>query len=229
MPATDTTLWDYAVSYGGPSLFMTAVFLTVMPLVWFKFARPRLRRWPSRLAVMLSVWMIAWFIAYGDVLLIAREAKRLCEAEAGLRVYKQATVAGFAGVFNIVPWAKRGFEFTEYKRADNRVVRQEMAGDTVVRKVVDSTRSRYEYVRTTESLSRWLEKDIQVVREISSEEVLGRFVEIRIYPGWVDRVFVGLFGGRISPTYCRNRANEVGDGSDTRLIDATLQAARSGK
>ncbi|MCC7123275.1 MAG: hypothetical protein IT178_00390, partial [Acidobacteria bacterium] len=88
MSTTDTTIWDYVVTYGGPSLFMTAVFVFVMPLVWFKLARPRFRRWPSRLAVMLGAWLIAWFIAYGDVLMIAREAKRVCEAEAGLKVYR---------------------------------------------------------------------------------------------------------------------------------------------
>ena len=38
-------LLAYTVTYGAPSLVMTAVFWIVLPLVYFKWLRPGVRRW----------------------------------------------------------------------------------------------------------------------------------------------------------------------------------------
>ena len=113
MPATDSSLMDYVVTYGGPSIFMTAVFVFVLPLVYFKFARPRYARWPARLAVLFGVWCLAFGVAYGDVFLIARDAKRLCETEAGMKIYRTVEAEGFAGVSSLGAWSERGFDFVE--------------------------------------------------------------------------------------------------------------------
>lgn len=223
MSTTDTTIWDYVVTYGGPSLFMTAVFVFVMPLVWFKLARPRFRRWPSRLAVMLGAWLIAWFIAYGDVLMIAREAKRVCEAEAGLKVYRTAKADGFLGVYNIEPWKKRGFSFTEYKRSDGLYVRQEILDKKIKKTTADLPMSNYEYAYKTESLSRNLSRDVQLVRDMSTNKPLGELVHIRIYPGWLDSFFLSLTGARFSPAYCPDKQGRYSaEESYVQIIDATL-------
>ncbi len=224
MSAADTTLWDYVVTYGGPSLFMTAVFIVVLPLVWFKLARPHLRRWPSRLALMLAVWIAAWLIAYGDVLMIAREAKRVCETEAGLRIYRTVEAEGFAGVSNIEPWIKRGFRFTEYRRVDGSLLKQEKIGADIVKTISKSPISHYEYIFRIERISKKLSKDVRMVRDISTQEKLGEMVEIRIYPGWADSVFLTVFGARSSPVRCPsiNSKEEETRASYEELIDATL-------
>lgn len=227
MPATDTTLWDYAVSYGGPSLFMTAVFLTVMPLVWFKFARPRLRRWPSRLAVMLSVWMFAWFIAYGDVLLIAREAKRVCEAEAGLRVYQRANAEGFAGSDDIQFWSSKGFRFVEKERDDGVVYRYAigMPPQRLGSSAEMISRYKYEYwgLVVSEREGGFIPNK-RVIRDLETGQVLGELVRFSVPYGWIDGYFSAATGAE--NLHCEGGApvhqDELRNG-ERALIMAVLQ------
>lgn len=222
MPATDTTIWDYVVTYGGPSLFMTAVFVVVMPLVYFKFARPRYTRWPSRLAVMLAAWLSAWLVAYGDVLWIAREAKRVCETEAGLRVYATKQVDGFAGVSSFEPWLEKGFKFTEEKQTDGTYIRHERVGSVIKTTRADRPRSEYEFSYKIAAVNRHLSLDKRTVQNISTGEAIAEQIDARIYPGWIDSVLVRFAGARFGPGYCANRSFEA-DGISARV--AVINAA----
>lgn len=204
MSTTDTTIWDYVVTYGGPSLFMTAVFVFVMPLVWFKLARPRFQRWPSRLAVMLGAWLIAWFIAYGDVLMIAREAKRVCEAEAGLKVYRTVEVEGFAGIEDSQYWFDHGFGFVEQQRHDGSILRYLSEGTIVRLSSSDEMKSRFEY-----KFLGWIKPKSRerfypskrVIRDIYSGEILGELVMFAMEYGWLDLPFASATGAQGS--YCQ--------------------------
>lgn len=197
MPTTDTNVWDYVVTYGGPSLFMTAVFLFVMPLVWFKFARPRFERWPSRLAVMLAVWLLAWLVAYGDVLMIAHEAKRMCETEAGLKVYRTVEVEGFAGVIDIDYWAKKGFRFLEYVDRDGTIYHIEKGKRPVRLQSRNKMQSEveYEYLGwTTHSQQSKFAPHKYVIRDLNSKEILGELINFQMQYGWLDRPITGASG-----------------------------------
>jgi len=107
VPPTDASLFDYSVSYGVPSLLMTVVCLLVLPLVHFRFARRRYARWPARAAVLGTVWMIAFAVAYGDVLWKAWHARQLCDAEAGVTVYRPVHVPGIDSRAGLLDWAAR--------------------------------------------------------------------------------------------------------------------------
>lgn len=225
MPTTDTNIWDYVVTYGGPSLFMTAVFLLVMPIAWFKLARPRFKRWPSRLAVMLAVWTLAWFIAYGDVLMIAREAKRLCETEAGLKVYSTAKVSGFAGVTSIREWALRGFSYVEYIDVTGKSIIYRMVNGIPTKIPSDRTFSVFEYSRGTDKIIGKLVVSLEQVRRINGSDVLGEIVTYRPQIGWVDR-FIGQYVG-LNPTPMMCEGVGMIDPSErtisySELIGATL-------
>ncbi len=201
MSTTDTNVWDYVVTYGGPSLFMTAVFLVVMPLIWFKLARPRFERWPSRLAVMLAVWLAAWLLAYGDVLMIAREAKRVCETEAGLKVYRTVEVEGFAGTNDIKKWADYGFSFVEDRKPSGEILRYEFVNGQKAIFSVSTVVSQFEYAVAYSELPRRITRRAEQVREIVTHQILGERVMFELPPGWVDRKLGGLGFHRV-PVWC---------------------------
>jgi hypothetical protein len=220
MPTTDTNIWDYVVTYGGPSLFMTAVFLLVMPIAWFKLARPRFKRWPSRLAVMLAVWTLAWFIAYGDVLMIAREAKRLCETEAGLKVYRTVEVDGFAGSGDIDYWFKHGFRFVEFQHPDGKVLRYVNAKKPEVLSSSKEMKSSFQYeylgwVKPNDRDNFFPNK--RIVRDLESGEVLGELVMFSMEYGWLDSPIASATGAHNS--FCQ--------GGPPRRYDELLQDERS--
>ena len=227
MSEADTTIWDYVVTYGGPSLFMTAVFVVVLPLVWFKLARPRLRRWPSRLALMLAVWIAAWLIAYGDVLMIAREAKRVCEAEAGLRVYRTVEVEGFAGTNDIRKWSEYGFRFVENQDQSGDVRRYEMVeGHVVVTSGVE-LRSKYQYKPTTSVLPYGIVRRAEQVRGINTNELLGERVMFGLPAGWVDSQFVDKLGFRRTPVWCVSKTVVTSEASSFpygEVVEKSLRA-----
>ncbi|HMM76514.1 MAG TPA: hypothetical protein PJ986_12445 [Gammaproteobacteria bacterium] len=204
MSTTDTNVWDYVVTYGGPSLFMTAVFLVVMPLIWFKLARPRFERWPSRLAVMLAVWLAAWLLAYGDVLMIAREAKRVCETEAGLKVYRTVEVEGFAGTSDIEYWSTQGFSFVESRQPDGTIFRYVPQGEPIRLALQDEMKSKFEYVYlgwTTPKDRKNFYPNTRVIRDIISGEIIGQLVMFSMRYGWLDSPFASSTGAQNS--YCQ--------------------------
>jgi len=202
MPTTEYSIWDYAVSYGGPSLFMTAVFVVVLPLVYFKFARPRIQRWPPRIAVLLGVWVVAWCVAYGDVLWIAREAKRLCEEEAGLRVYGVAKATGFAGASDIRFWKARGFDFVEVIHPAGHSTVFEMHDQLPVKYRKPIPISRYEYKTKFESSNSAVQEKREMIFDRVTGQVLGEIVVFRPNLGALDRLASTYFGAAYAPKLC---------------------------
>lgn len=182
------------MTYGAPSLFMSAVFVVLLPLVYFKFARPRFRRWPSRIAVLLGVWLLAFVIAYGDVLLIAREAKQLCETEAGLRVYRTVEAEGFAGVPDIDFWSTKGFRFLEFERPHGNLVRLVAGqdGEKIISK--KEMLSNFEYKFFEEPTNAKVAHLRQIVRVIETGEILGEVSQFRLAVGWLDERIAGASG-----------------------------------
>ena len=225
MPATDSSLMDYVVTYGGPSIFMTAVFVFVLPLVYFKFARPRYARWPARLAVLLGVWCLAFGVAYGDVFLIARDAKRLCETEAGMKIYRTVEAEGFAGVSSIETWAPRGFRFVESQTSNGEKFRHEVVDGSVRKLKIDEYKSFFEYRTQSSVIDSHLVRLAESVEVISSGETLAEIVGFRIFPGWIDRALIRLIGFSWHPAACygptkHGRSESAGEFG--RVISASI-------
>lgn len=202
MPPTDTSVLDYVVTYGGPSIFMTAVFVVVLPLVYFKFARPRYPRWPARLAVLLGVWLCAFVIAYGDVFLIARDAQRLCEQEAGLKVYRTVEAEGFAGVSSLSVWSKRGFQFVETIKSNGSSIQSRIEDGRTTSVALSRAQSRYEYDLVFDKHTSRIDRQVDLVRDRSDFSVLGEIVIFRPSLGWADAIFAKYAGASWSPLLC---------------------------
>ena len=200
MPQTDTGLFDYAVSYGMPSLLMTAVFVCVLPVVYFKFVRRRFARWPARLAVLCCVWLAFFIAAYGDVLWIAWNARRLCESEAGLRVYRAVEAEGFLGESDIDTWGAHGFRFLESRNLLDELVRHEIIDGKSTVTPVNSLRSAYEYSYSITPVAYRLSRQQHEIRPIGSRTVLGSLTTFTLFPGWLDRYVTA--GAGWTPVVC---------------------------
>ncbi len=193
----------YAHTYGGPSLFVTFVLCVVLPLFYFAVIRRWCsRRW-TRVAVVLTLGLGAWLIAYADVLWIAWRAQRLCERGAGLRVAETVEAKGFLGSAAIETWGRDGFEFVETEdRFGGRRFRYLMRDGRPTRIPVDALASRHEYALTGRAIGKRFYRNSFVVREISGGRVLGEFVYFNIYPGWLDRLLIAALGLHWSPPMC---------------------------
>jgi hypothetical protein len=224
MPRTDTSLFDYAVSYGMPSLFMTAVFVFVLPLVYFKFARRRYARWPARVAVLCSAWLMALTVAYGDVLWIAWHAQRLCETEAGLRVYRAVEVEGFLGESDIATWARHGFRYLESRDLLDAPVRHELVDGRQTVTPASALQSLYEYSYASTPAGYRLSRQQHEVRPIGSRNVLGTLTTFTLFPGWLDRYITA--GAGWTPIVCEGpgvkKVNKL-ELRPTALIERTLR------
>ncbi len=196
MPPTDAGLFDYSVSYGVPSLFMTAVLVIVLPLVYFKFARRRHPRWPARAAVLATVWMTAFAVAYGDVLWKAWHTQQLCDAEAGVKVYRSVRVPGVESRDGLLAWSTRHVAQVEdyvvekpWRWADDE------AGDG------PSPRPEYVYHVVYRRTAFDVSQQVVTLRRAEGGEVLAAFTGFHANHGWLDEPLSALPG---PPTpYCR--------------------------
>ncbi|MSQ68322.1 MAG: hypothetical protein EXR83_09035 [Gammaproteobacteria bacterium] len=224
-------LTAYAVTYGGPSLLMTAVFWVVLPLVYFKWLRHRVGRWWLRLLALLAIWGGAFVLAYGELLWNAQLAQQLCEREGGLHAKTTATAAGFIAPVDFEHWEAKGFRYVEFavgseKRRTSRVV------GVALTQRVEAFMSDYEVVTRNEVVTRAILRQRTQLIDHRAATVLGEFVAFRLYPSWIDRALLARFGGGpltaprcagpgITPSSRFPNATEL-------LIDATLQPPPNG-
>jgi hypothetical protein len=211
---------DYAVTYGGPSLVMTAVMVLGMPALYLLVVRRLVRPWWQRIAVLLVVWFTAYAFSYGDVLRNAMEAQRLCEQEGGLKVYGTAEVEGFLAEVDLKPWAPAGFRYIEHVYSGQ--TRSEMVNGKEVLTRVDPLISTYEMVKKTERLAGPFTKISLRMRHRETKELLGELNIYELYPGKVDRWFSKKLGGGLPPL-CVGR--QIGRMSDFPFIEDPLIAA----
>jgi hypothetical protein len=71
-----------------------------------------------------------------------------------------------------------------------------------VKEDVDNLISRYEYVINLEVLKMPLNKQMKIIRDRLTGNVLGEIVSFAIYPGWIDRRLLGFVGFAWAPRVC---------------------------
>jgi hypothetical protein len=196
----DDSVFMYMHTYGGPELFMLFVVFVVTPFVFVVYLRPY--GVAARLVTIAILWVGAFIAAYWDVYRIAREARRLCNTEAGMYVHRTVEAEGFMGVSDIEHWAEKGFRFVEMEFAGQQRYRYALVGGEVVKEHVDELRSRYEYTTDSTVLEMPFVRTRDLIRDRSTGEVLGEVVAFKKYPGWLDSRFVGLLGFSWTPPRC---------------------------
>ena len=208
---------DYFFTYLGPELLILLFGLVVLPVLYYFLIR-RLRVW---LQVLVVPMLLGGFIylAYFDVVKIAREAERLCTTGAGMHVYKTVEAEGFYGVIDIDPWLKRGFKWVEISNGPKRYLRGSMKDGKVFVEPVTSLLSNYEFSREpTEIWQSYFERNRRVVRNRENGDVLGDMVFFHIYRGWADRATD--FGLTFIPPICwHGPPPERGGERGTRIAD----------
>ncbi|MBI2800433.1 MAG: hypothetical protein HYX63_09115 [Gammaproteobacteria bacterium] len=190
---------DYFFTYLGPELLILLFGLVVLPVLYYFLIR-RLRVW---LQVLVVPALLGGFIylAYFDVVKIARAAEHLCTTEAGMHIYKTVEAEGFYGVIDIDPWLKRGFKWVEISDGPKKYLRGSMKDGRVFVEPVMTLISSYEYA--FEPIEVWkshFERNREVVRHRESREVLGEIIYFHIYRGWADRR--AEFGLTFIPPIC---------------------------
>ena len=221
MPAsTLPPLAPYVVDFGGPSLALSLCLLIGLPLFYRYWLKRRVARWPRRLLALAALWGGCWLAVYGDVLWNAHAARRLCHTEGGLKVYRQDEAAGFIGDVDLPPWAAAGFRFVE-RQADG-YTREEMVDGKPVRRAVERPQARHQLREISARIGPVLRRISLQMQERESGAVLGEVVRFELYPGWVDRQLMAVFGAPVLPS-CVGAA--VGRPNDFPFLADPLIAA----
>jgi hypothetical protein len=174
--------------------------------VWvaYKVARRVKLAWAKALVVLVALLIPTADAVYGRVKL-----KQICEAEAGLKIYKAVTgVEGFE-MTGFLPkdfWLKEfGYKFVEGRNFDGSLARLSLDDKgNVVEDKNPFRKSKYRYdqesVQTTVAhivLSHYF------VRDINTNETLGVYNNFVFLGGWVERAMAALYGqAGFSATRC---------------------------
>ncbi len=178
---------DYFFTYFGPELLIFLFGLVVLPLLYFIFIRRG--PWWAQAALVPAVLVGFIFVAYYDVVKIAREAEHLCTTEAGLHVYETVEAEGLYGLSDIRYWSKYGFKWLEYTDVVGKNFRSRLDGKEIVREEINSPQSVYEYrVESHRPISQYLEKSRQLILNRSSGSILSEVTYFHIFRGWADRL-----------------------------------------
>lgn len=190
---------DYFFTYFGPELLIFLFGLLVLPILYWLLIR-HCRWWLQ--AALVPVLLAGFvFIAYYDVVKIAREAEHLCTTEAGLHVYKTVEAEGFYGDTDITVWSTYGFRWLEDLSVREGTIRVVLENGIPRKQIVDEVLSRYEYrFPIREVVSRYIERSKQVVIDRMNGNILGDLTYFHIFRGWADRTID--FGLSFTPPTC---------------------------
>ena len=214
-------LGPYLFTYGGTQLFIGFGMVVLLPLLYFKVIKPLVVSGGGRFLAALGVWALIWIIAYGDVLSIAWHAKKLCRAEAGPHVFRTAETDGFLGYGDILVWAPYGFTYVEGQQYGSGAgyFRATMKDGKPSDERIQKPTSQYEFARDSKIVLRSIVRDSEIVRDRRTQEILGEQVSFAIYPGWIDKKFIGLTGFTFIPPICIAPNHKPGPGATSKSQD----------
>lgn len=190
---------DYFFTYFGPELLIFLFGLLVLPILYWLLIR-RLQWWLQ--AALVPALLAGFvFIAYYDVVKIAREAEHLCTTEAGLHVYETVEAEGIYGLWDIEYWAKYGFNWVEYSELDGQHYRALLVEGKPKTTTTAALQSVFEFRSESHvPVSAYLEKSRVLIANRISGAVLGEAVYFHIFRGWADRLLD--FGLKFTPPMC---------------------------
>jgi hypothetical protein len=153
------------------------------------------------------VLLLALLIPTADAVYGRYKLKQMCEAEAGLKIYRVAHgVKGFMGGGCDGYMLKRsGYQFTEdnYSYTYNKGCRATLRdGDVVIEDNV-KPKSKYRFSRREigDTKDVYLQSQY-LIEEIDTGEILATDTQFGFNGGWAERLIAAFGGGGISPTWC---------------------------
>lgn len=231
-----------------PLLVVLAILLLMMVAVvtirWFEHKKLMI---PKGLAISILVVMALEVILFWDVYWVGKEAKRLCEEEGGLHVYRTVEVETFetsGGANTIRKLLKQGYPSvvaTDRSEKPHQLYRYTLINNQIQREPISEFVSRYRVIGSyknpshpgrfdypTKVLNRYVKKSRYILEDQKIGEVLGELVYYSIFPGIVDVLLVGMSGLTFTPWFCGDE--QIIDGvktgkriSITNLAEATLK------
>ena len=108
-------LWNYFFPNLGALVVMVLLLIIIVPLLYRKVITKRWQSTRARVTATVTLCGLWWLIAYGDVLVIAIIAQRLCHEQTGTKVFKVVETDGFLGNGDILYWHPYGFKYVEYR------------------------------------------------------------------------------------------------------------------
>ncbi len=181
-------------------ILLLPLLLIVLAVFNRLFFRKRFSFW-GRFQATVVILVVATVWMHWDVYQIGQQAKKICEEEGGLHVYKTVDVDGFKGAYSIESWSKYGYKYVEAGHKDKKIL-YSMEDGKVIEQVVDAFISNYEVAHKSIVINKHLKRSRSFVRDRSSGEVLGELVYFSIYPGWVDSQIWGRIGFTFTPWFC---------------------------
>lgn len=194
-------LYPYMFTYGGPQLFMWILLLVLTPAVYSRLKKRSSRaRWMG----LAALWGASIIVAYGDVLVIAVNARELCATQAGMRIYATDVADGFLGDANIRLWAEYGFDYVEWRWFVSGVIeRHRMVSGTPSSERGPHILSRHERKVEEAPVGRLpIRRQRRYVVRIDDGKVLGEIIAFKFYPAWMDRLLLSVVPGVWIPLRC---------------------------
>lgn len=190
---------DYFFTYFGPELLIFLFGLLVLPILYWLLIR-RLQWWLQ--AALVPALLAGFvFIAYYDVVKIAREAEHLCTTEAGLHVYETVEAEGIYGLRDIHYWTKYGFKWLEYTDVLGKHFRVHLSENRLIKEQIEAPESLFEYrIESHQPISSHLEKSKQLILNRRSGSTLADITYFHIFRGWAAR-FIDA-GFKFIPPVC---------------------------
>jgi hypothetical protein len=190
---------DYFFTYMGPELLLFGFGLIGIPLLYVLAIR-LLPPVSQVLAVFLCT-VAGSAAVYTDVVMIAREAERLCMTEAGIRVYRQVPPGSILGIRDPSRLVRLGVEAVEYTDRRGKVWRVNVSGKDTSTHEVAAIASSYEYRAALHlRFNRHFERDHLTLLDRKTGEVLAEAKGFRIFRGWADRLID--IGFHFRPPFC---------------------------
>ena len=106
-------LWNYIFSNLGTLTVMVFLLVIIVPLLYRQVITKRWQSTRGRLTATAALCGLCWLIAYGDVLVIAVNAQRLCHEQTGTKVFRVVETDGFLRGVGMVGWSSYGFKYVE--------------------------------------------------------------------------------------------------------------------
>ena len=152
-----------------------------------------------KIGAPLGLAFVVWAIPYGDHMVGKFKFQKLCEVEAGLRIYKVANgVKGFRSSFAAKSTPRDlGYQYVERINSNGSVDRYSVQSDgKVVEEKSVTPVSRYEFSIVQSKLETQISRKSEAVVDLLNQEKLAEYIEYGHAGGWLYRQLAGMHAYR---------------------------------